>query len=98
MSKSGKRVLSEKSEERMWESQANTSHGLSFVYFNNVIPGEELIGMNGANHGIHSSMYFHPEKKYGFVIICNGCNSKTYADSGLNNEVIRVLYNTFISK
>lgn len=93
-----KRALSEESEERMWERQANTSHGLSFVYFNNVIPGEELIGMNGANHGIHSSMYFHPEKKYGFVVICNGCNSKTYADSGLNNKIIRMLYNSIIKE
>jgi len=93
-----KRLLSKESEERMWESQANTSHGLSFVYFNNVIPGEELIGMNGANHGIHSSMFFHPKKKYGFVVICNGCNSKTYADSGLNNKIIRMLYNSIIKE
>lgn len=91
-----KRVLAEKSEERMREKLANTSHGLSFVYFNNIIPEEDLIGMNGANHGFHSSMYFHPEKKYGFVVICNGCNSKTYADSGLNNEIIRVLYDMLI--
>ena len=59
---------------------------------------EELVGMNGANHGIHSAMYFHPEKKYGFVVICNGCNSKSYADSGLNNEVIRMLYNSIIKE
>ena len=93
-----RRVLEEKSEEIMWKRQGNTQYGLSFVYFKNVIPGEELVGMNGANHGIHSAMYFHPEKKYGFVVICNGCNSKSYADSGLNNEVIRMLYNSIIKE
>jgi CubicO group peptidase (beta-lactamase class C family) len=92
------RVLTEESEMKMWERQEGTAHGLSFVHFTKVIPGEDLVGMNGANHGIHSSMYFHPEKKYGFVVICNGCNSKTYADSGLNDEVIRMLYNSIIIK
>ncbi len=93
-----RKVLSEESEMKMREKQYNTSHGLSFVYFSNVIRGEELIGMNGANYGIHSSMYFHPEKGYGFVVICNGCNSDTYADSGLNDEVIRALYRAFVSE
>ena len=82
----------------MWEGQNKTVYGLSFVHFLKVIPGEDLIGMNGAGYGNHTSMYFHPEKKYGFVVFCNGCNSTTYADIGLNNEVIRTLYDYFISK
>lgn len=93
-----KRVVAKESEEQMWKGQNKTAYGLSFVHFLKVIPGEDLVGMNGANHGIHSSMYFHPEKKYGFVVICNGCNSKTYADSGLNNEIIRMLYNSIIKE
>jgi CubicO group peptidase (beta-lactamase class C family) len=93
-----KRVVAKESEEQMWKGQNKTTYGLSFVHFLKVIPGEDLVGMNGANYGIHSSMYFHPEKKYGFVVICNGCNSKTYADSGLNNEIIRMLYNSIIKE
>lgn len=93
-----RRVLTEEGESKMREKQNKTWYGLSFVHFLKVIPGEDLVGMNGAGYGVHSSLYFHPEKKYGFVVICNGCQSKSYADSGLNNEVIRVLYNTFISK
>lgn len=90
------RLLAEESEEQMWKGQEKTVYGLSFVHFLKVIPGEDLIGMNGAGYGNHTSMYFHPEKKYGFVVFCNGCNSETYADSGLNNEVIRVLYDMLI--
>ena len=58
-----KRVVAKESEEQMWKGQNKTAYGLSFVHFLKVIPGEDLVGMNGANHGIHSSMYFHPEKK-----------------------------------
>lgn len=93
-----KRVVAKESEKQMWKGQNETAYGLSFVHFLKVIPGEDLVGMNGAAYGVHSSMYFHPEKKYGFVVICNGCQSKSYADSGLNNEVIRVLYNEIICK
>ena len=93
-----KRVVAKESEEQMWKGQNKTTYGLSFVHFLKVIPGEDLVGMNGAGYGVHSSMYFHPEKKYGFVVICNGCQSKSYADSGLNDEVIRVLYNEIICK
>lgn len=93
-----RRVLTEESESKMREKQTKTWYGLSFVHFLKVIPGEDLVGMNGAGYGVHSSMYFHPEKKYGFVVICNGCNSKTYADSGLNNEIIRMLYNSIIKE
>lgn len=93
-----KRVVAKESEEQMRKGQNRTAYGLSFVHFLKVIPGEDLVGMNGAGYGVHSSMYFHPEKKYGFVVICNGCKSKSYADSGLNNEVIRVLYNEIICR
>lgn len=90
------RVLTKASEREMQRRQYKSSHGLSLVHFKNVIPGEDLVGMTGANHGIHSAMLFHPKRKYGFVIICSGCKSKTYASSGLKKEVIRELYKTFI--
>lgn len=90
------RVLSKKSEATMREKQSKTLYGLSFVHFKKVIPGVTLIGMQGGKYGMHTSLYFHPEKKYGFVVLCNGCHSKTKDDVGLNNEVIRMLYDSII--
>ncbi len=94
----GKRVLKKNSERQMREGQNKTVYGLSFVHFLNVIPDEDLIGMNGAGYGTHSAMFFNPDRKFGFVVICNGCKSKTYADSGLNDDVVRFLYDYFIEK
>lgn len=90
------RVLSKESEAMMRERQNKTMYGLSFVHFKKVIPEVTLIGMQGGKYGMHTSMYFHPEKKYGFVVLCNGCRSKTEEDVGLNNEVIRMLYDSII--
>lgn len=90
------RVLPKKSEATMRERQNKTAYGLSFVHFKKVIPGVTLIGMQGGKYGMHTSMYFHPGKKYGFVVLCNGCHSKTQDDVGLNNEVIRMLYDSII--
>ncbi|MDD6184496.1 MAG: serine hydrolase [Bacteroidales bacterium] len=88
------RILSKESEREMRERQNKTLFGLSFVHFKKIIPNEVLVGMKGSRYGMHTSMYFHPKKEYGFVIFCNGCNSK---DIALNNEVIRVLYKTFVN-
>lgn len=90
------RVLPKKSEATMRENQNKSLYGLSFVHFKKVIHGVTLIGMQGGKYGMHTSMYFHPEKKYGFVVFCNGCHSKTKDDVGLNNEVIRMLYDSII--
>lgn len=90
------RVLLKRSEETMRERQHGSWYGLSFVHFKKVIPGVTLIGMQGGKFGMHTSMYFHPEKKYGFVVFCNGCHPKTKDDVGLNNEVIRMLYDSII--
>lgn len=74
-------------------------YALSFSHYdNNVILGEELIGQTGGAHGIHTAMIFHPEKKYGFVVFCNGCKSKSSSMDGheLNFDVIRCLYKYII--
>ena len=91
-----KRILKEESEEQLWQKQGNSVFGLSFVHFLTTIPGADLIGMTGGARGIHSSMLFQPEGKYGFVVICNGCTAKPADGSEMNKLIIRELYNTLI--
>ena len=92
----GKRILKEQSENLLWQKQGDTVFGLSFVHFLTTIPGVDLIGMTGGARGIHSAMLFQPEEKYGFVVICNGCTSKSADGSEMNKLIIRELYNTLI--
>lgn len=90
--KGRKRILRKRSEEMLWEKQAGSNHGLSFVHFTTTLPDIELIGMTGGAYGIHSAMLFNPEKKIGFVVICNGCTSKSADGMEMNKKIMSELY------
>lgn len=90
-------IINEDSEQKMWEVQTKEKqYALSFKHYTWIIKGEDLIGQTGGLFGIHTAMIFHPKKKYGFVIFCNGCNSKAADGHELNFEVIKYLYNRYI--
>ena len=96
--KKGKRIISRESEREMREvPDNNRNYGLALAHYS-FINGIDLIGMTGGARGMHTAMYFNPEEKYGFVVFCNGCNSTSAADGGLNKLVVKELYKTFISR
>ena len=96
--KKGKRIISSESEKEMREVPSdNRNYGLALAHYN-FINGIDLIGMTGGARGMHTAMYFNPEGKYGFVVFCNGCNSTSAADGGLNKLVVQELYKSFIQE
>ena len=96
----GARIISEDSERKMREYIPYGLHkyGMALAHYTNIIWGVELVGMTGGSRGIHSVMFFHPEKKYGFVVICNGCTSKSMNGIQMNREIVRAMYDCFINK
>ena len=92
----GIKIIGKDNELQMWHPQGSGSkYGLAFSQYSNIVKGENFIGMKGGSHGINSVFVFNPEKKYGFVVICNGHVPKTGGRS-INNEIIRVLYKYYI--
>ena len=69
-----------------------SQYGLSFSRWPRIVDGESFVGITGGAHGVHSAMYFNSEKKYGFIVICNGCTS----DIKMKDSVVKVLYNHFV--
>ena len=98
----GKRIISKESELEMWRPQGDdesqnayfSQYGLSFSRWPKIVDGESFVGITGGAHGVHSAMYFNPEKKYGFVVICNGCTS----DIKMKDSIVKILYNYFIKE
>ncbi|MCX2574945.1 serine hydrolase domain-containing protein [Pedobacter sandarakinus] len=72
-------------------------YGLALLENNELIKGVKLIGHTGSAYGLHSTMFFNPEKKYGFVIITNGINA-TYSGGypDFSRDALNCLYNNFI--
>lgn len=70
----------------------NSGYGLALRTDSVLVPGVVLTGHTGSAYGLYSSMFFEPEKKYGFVVITNGTR-----DVQVRDEVNRALYAHFIA-
>lgn len=71
----------------------DSGYGLAMRTDKALVPGVVLTGHTGSAYGLYSSMFFDPEKKYGFVVITNGTR-----DMEVRTEVNRALYQHFIAK
>lgn len=92
-------LISEESELSMREVQTpKYQYGFSLMRYNHIIPKNQLIGQTGGAHGIHTAMIFHPKKKYGFIVFCNGCKSSSTDGHELNYEIIKGLYDSIIKE
>lgn len=88
----GVRILTKESEEELWRVGPKNKYGMGFMHAGFNLKGVDLIGHQGGAYGIHSTMFFSPKDKYGFIVICNGCNSGQV----ICNQIVRELYNGFV--
>jgi len=73
-------------------------YGFAITTSSRLIEGEVMKGHTGSAYGLYSAMYFEPEKKFGFVMMTNGCPAKR-SDNGfltIQSDVINALYRIFI--
>src|SRR5690606_29949368 len=70
------RIISEESSRIMQTPVSDEEHyGLALWTMDDLIPGKTMVGHTGSAYGLYSSMFFHPEEKFGLVVITNGCNT-----------------------
>jgi CubicO group peptidase (beta-lactamase class C family) len=100
--KSGKtKIISKASSKKMQTGLSpKENYGLALLENDRLIPGEHMIGHTGSAYGLYSNMFFEPKKKFGFIVITNGCipTLDRNEDIMMSKEVINLLYNDFIKK
>lgn len=70
-----KRIISRNSARTMQQpAVGEEGYGLAITTTRKLVPGVLLKGHTGSAYGLYSAMFFQPEKKYGFVVITNGCD------------------------
>lgn len=97
----GIKIISKKSAKRMQKGLSAKEHyGLALLETDKLIPGEHMIGHTGSAYGLYSNMFFEPKKKFGFIVITNGCIPTQDSDDDimLSKDVIRLLYSEFVKK
>ncbi|MEI2274827.1 beta-lactamase family protein [Sphingobacterium sp. ML3W] len=94
----GKKIMDKKYAKIMQTAvNKDAGYGLAIMNENTVIPGVILTGHTGSAYGLYSAMFFNPVKKYGFVVITNGCNIPDSENfNPLLKDCIRALYDTYI--
>jgi CubicO group peptidase (beta-lactamase class C family) len=96
----GKKIISRKSAKIMQRVIAkDAGYGLAISTVDTIIPEVTLRGHTGSAYGLYSAMFFNPKKKYGFVVITNGCLPD--AQPGMRSvqkKSMLILYNNLIGK
>jgi len=97
----GVEIIHQKSAKQMQKALSEKAHyGLALQEMDQLIAGEHLVGHTGSAYGLYSNMFFEPEKKFGFIVITNGC-VPSFDDQDnliLSKEVIRLLYQEFVER
>ena len=94
----GVRIISEESARNMQVPRSEPEHyGLNLWLADDYVPGVTLVGHTGGAYGLRSAMFFHPEEKYGFVVICNGHHAPEGVPNVLYGSIER-MYRHFIAK
>ena len=71
----GVRIISKKSSRIMQTTVApKEGYALAIMHTDKLIPGKKLTGHTGSAYGLYSAMFFDSKKKFGIVVITNGCN------------------------
>jgi CubicO group peptidase (beta-lactamase class C family) len=94
----GVTIMSSKSAKLMQTKISDEEgYGLAISNLDDLIPGKVMTGHTGSAYGLYSAMFFHPQEKFGFVVITNGAN--THDVNGVYDVLrksINSLYDNFI--
>ena len=94
----GVRIISEENSRDMQTPRSEPEHyGLNLWLADDYVPGITLVGHTGGAYGLSSAMFFHPEDKYGFVIICSGSHDAEGTHNVLHQGIQR-MYKYFIAE
>lgn len=94
------RIITKKSSKLMQTPlSVEENYGFALENTTKMVDGIPLVGHTGSAYGLFSAMFFDPKKKYGIVVISNGCHPAY--KGGYNNVIkrtVNVLYDNLIAK
>ena len=94
----GGRMISKKLSQQMQVViSEEENYGMALETSTKLISGKTMIGHTGSAYGLNSLMFFEPKEKIGFVVISNGCDTKTIAGvNGVLYNTVNILYDNLI--
>lgn len=96
--KDGKIITKKSSKLMQTALSIEENYGFALENTTKMVDGIPLVGHTGSAYGLFSAMFFDPKKKYGIVVISNGCHPAY--KGGYNNVIkkaVNVLYENLIA-
>jgi CubicO group peptidase (beta-lactamase class C family) len=95
----GVRIISKKSSKLMQTAVSDIEpYGFALETPGSIIDGKKMIGHTGSAYGLFSAMFFNPQKKYGIVVISNGCHpGETSGYNHVIRKTVNALYENLIN-
>lgn len=94
----GVKILSKKSAKQMQTPLSEEEqYGFAIENTTKMIDGVQLTGHTGSAYGLFSAMFFDPKKKFGIVVISNGCDPNyTNGYNKVIKRTMNILYDLLI--
>lgn len=74
-----------------------SGYGLALLEHKDFVANKTMIGHTGSAYGLYSAMFFHPQERFGLVIITNGCRPKhASSEPVMLKEIANCLYQNLI--
>lgn len=75
------------------------SYGFAIRISDQLLDNHTMIGHTGSAYGVFTSMFWDKDKKFGFIVMTNGCNERTDNNfMAIHREVDACLYKNFIQE
>lgn len=102
----GTQIISKESAEAMQSIVApKTDEGDAYGYAirtsNQLLDGHTMIGHTGSAYGVYTSMFWDKDRKFGFIVMTNGCNAKydnEHNFMAIHTDCVAAMHKYFIAE
>lgn len=100
----GTQIISKESAEAMQSIVApKTDEGDAYGYAirtsNQLLDGHTMIGHTGSAYGVYTSMFWDKDRKFGFIVMTNGCNRREDNNfMAIHRECVAAMHKYFIAQ
>ncbi|MDO4736045.1 MAG: serine hydrolase domain-containing protein [Bacteroidia bacterium] len=100
----GGNIISKESAELMQsvvspKTENEDTYGFAITSSKNLLDGYTMTGHTGGAYGVYTCMFWDQERKFGFIVMTNGCNGRR--DNGfmsIHRECVAALHKHFVAQ
>ncbi len=100
----GTQIIAKESSEAMQtvtapKTDEGDAYGYAIRISNQLLDGHTMIGHTGSAYGVYTSMFWDKERKFGFIVMTNGCNRREENNfMAIHRDCVAAMYKHFIAE